>query len=83
MTPLAPRWEAFGWDVVSVDGHDDAALDEALARAEASTVPAVVLARTVKGKGVKLHGGRSRVAHRSSFDARHFDLASADLGPEA
>lgn len=82
MTPLAPRWEAFGWDVVSVDGHDDAALDEALARAEASTAPAVVLARTVKGKGVSFMEGALEW-HTGQLDARHFDLASADLGPEA
>ena len=53
--PLADKWQAFGWDVHEVDGHDPAALLErftALAQREAPLQPAVVIAHTVKGKGV-------------------------------
>ncbi|MFG3712792.1 transketolase [Micromonospora sp. NPDC047730] len=46
------RVEAFGCRAVVVDGHDLAAVDEALGRARQATGPTVVLARTVKGKGV-------------------------------
>ncbi|MFJ6198132.1 transketolase [Micromonospora sp. NPDC092111] len=46
------RAEAFGCQALVVDGHDLAAIDEALGRARRSTGPTVVLARTVKGKGV-------------------------------
>ncbi|MCM0676110.1 transketolase [Micromonospora phytophila] len=46
------RVEAFGCQALVVDGHDLVAIDEALGRARQATGPTVVLARTVKGKGV-------------------------------
>jgi transketolase len=53
--PLADRWTAFGWDVVEVDGHDAAAVIRTFRSIRDDTVrtkPAVVIAHTVKGKGV-------------------------------
>ncbi len=53
--PLGDRWRAFGWHVVEVDGHDVAALATALREIrndDARVRPAVVIAHTVKGKGV-------------------------------
>src|SRR4051794_9138876 len=48
------RAEAFGWHAIEVDGHDVEAIDAAYAEAEATKgKPTVVVARTVKGKGVK------------------------------
>jgi transketolase len=47
------RWEAFGWNAVSVDGHDLDALLNTYAQAEQTNHrPTVVLARTIKGKGI-------------------------------
>ncbi|MEV0155198.1 transketolase [Micromonospora sp. NPDC050686] len=46
------RVEAFGCQGIVVDGHDLVAVDEALGRARQATGPTVVLARTVKGRGV-------------------------------
>ncbi|MEV1142628.1 transketolase [Micromonospora sp. NPDC049799] len=46
------RVEAFGCQALVVDGHDLVAVDEALGRARQATGPTVVLARTVKGRGV-------------------------------
>ncbi|MGC1210221.1 MAG: transketolase [Micromonospora sp.] len=46
------RVEAFGCQALVIDGHDLAAIDEALGRAREATGPTVVLARTLKGKGV-------------------------------
>lgn len=53
--PLADKWRAFGWDVHEVDGHDVTALYQVLrplADRDRPTQPAVVIANTVKGKGV-------------------------------
>jgi transketolase len=53
--PLADKWRAFGWDVHEVDGHDVSALCpllRSLAGRQEPTVPAVVIAHTVKGKGI-------------------------------
>jgi transketolase len=50
----AERARAFGWEAIEVDGHDVGAIEEAYAEAErTSGRPAVVLARTKKGAGVK------------------------------
>jgi transketolase len=47
------RWSAFGWHVVAVDGHNIAALLEAFDEAaQIKGRPAMILARTLKGKGV-------------------------------
>jgi transketolase len=48
------RAQGFGWHAVEVDGHDVEAIDAAYAEATAITgKPTVVIARTIKGKGVK------------------------------
>ncbi len=52
--PLERKWEAFGWSVETLDGHDLAELRAALrgARARRDGRPTVLIANTVKGKGV-------------------------------
>ncbi len=51
--PLADKWRAFGWQVQEVDGHDQRQVIEALERTkQATSCPSVVIAHTVKGKGV-------------------------------
>lgn len=50
--PIAGRWRAFGWDAFDVDGHDVAALDEALVSATDAARPAIVIARTSTLHGV-------------------------------
>ena len=53
MDAYAARVEAFGAEAVVVDGHDVEAIDAALARADEDLErPLVILARTVKGKGI-------------------------------
>lgn len=49
--PFRTKWEAFGWHASEVDGHDHEALRRALADSREG-VPHVVVARTVKGRGV-------------------------------
>ncbi|MFO1477230.1 MAG: transketolase [Verrucomicrobiota bacterium] len=50
--PLDDKWRAFGWGVKSVDGHDYAALTEALAGPAEPGKPTFIIANTVKGRGV-------------------------------
>jgi transketolase len=53
LTPLSRRWEAFGWDVHEVDGHDVDALTHTLQNmSDTAAMPHVLLARTTFGKGV-------------------------------
>lgn len=51
VSPMAKRWEAFGWNVIEIDGHNHDALKDALAQTSEDK-PTVVIANTVKGKGV-------------------------------
>jgi len=48
----ARRFEAFGWQAVECDGHDIAAVQKAFASVRNAGKPSVILARTLKGKGV-------------------------------
>ena len=51
--PVAEKWQGFGWNVICIDGHDIQQIDAAFDRAEATKgVPTVIIAETVKGKGV-------------------------------
>ncbi|MEM1981227.1 MAG: transketolase [Candidatus Hadarchaeales archaeon] len=53
LEPLAEKWGSFGWNVLEVDGHDLLQVAEALDEAERiKGKPTLILARTVKGKGV-------------------------------
>jgi len=49
--PLVPKAEAFGWEAVEVDGHDEAAMHEAVMNRRGGR-PLLLVCRTVKGKGI-------------------------------
>jgi transketolase len=50
---LVEKWQAFGWEVEEIDGHDLAQIQAACARSrKVAGKPCIVLARTVKGKGI-------------------------------
>lgn len=51
--PIAKKWEAFGWNVIEIDGHDMRQILDACDRArEVKGRPTMIIAHTVKGKGV-------------------------------
>jgi transketolase len=53
LEPLAEKWRAFGWEALCIDGHEVAQILEALHRAaEVKGKPSIIIARTVKGKGI-------------------------------
>ena len=53
LEPLAAKWRAFGWKVLEVDGHDIAQIFDAAGKARRTRGrPTVIIAHTVKGKGV-------------------------------
>ena len=79
LEPFADKWRAFGWDVVEVDGHDFDQLDEALAKAWAATdVPVLILAHTIKGKGVDFMENNV-VYHYASADSELCARAKASI----
>ena len=51
--PLAEKWESFGWEVIRADGHDVVGLMDAFDKVrEIKGKPSVILADTIKGKGI-------------------------------
>jgi transketolase len=53
LDPLRPKWEAFGWRTAEIDGHDFRQIIAAVEEAKAAKGrPTMIIARTVKGKGV-------------------------------
>lgn len=69
LEPLADRWRAFGWRVVEADGHDTEALTAALTLAPDPHRPTVLIAHTVKGKGVPRIEGQAR-SHYAKLSRR-------------
>jgi transketolase len=58
------KWKSFGWEVIIVDGHDLDELSKVLALNNIINMPRIVIAKTVKGKGVPL------IEHRSDWHYR-------------
>ncbi len=50
--PVDKKFEAFGWHVITIDGHDYDAIEAALEEAKTVDKPVAIIAETVKGKGV-------------------------------
>lgn len=81
LEPLDQKWTSFGWHVIRVDGHDHAALHAAYAEAKAAMgngKPIVVIADTVKGKGVSFMENtvlwHYRTARGGEYDAAMKEL---------
>jgi len=49
---LPNRWRGFGWEVIEIDGHDFREIEDAFKRPSKIGVPTVILAKTIKGKGI-------------------------------
>jgi transketolase len=82
LDPFGAKWAAFGWHVLEVDGHDLPALIQTLATARrpetAPGRPRVVLARTVKGKGVSFMEA-SDGWHAGHLTAEQYQAAMAEV----
>ena len=79
LEPLAAKWEAFRWHVVSVDGHDMGALLAAFEAAKrVSDRPTVILAETIKGRGVSFMEDNLEW-HGQAPNAQQLEQALAEL----
>jgi transketolase len=80
IAPLADKWRAFGWRVVEIDGHNMTEILETLAGArKAKGQPTVIVARTVKGKGVSYMENQVKW-HSGAVTKELLDQALAELG---
>jgi len=80
MEALAARWRAFGWHTIVVDGHDLAAILDGLAEARRTKGrPTMILARTIKGKGVSFAEGKDGWHGKAFKKGEELDRALAEL----
>ncbi len=77
--PLPDKWRAFGWQVVECDGHDVPSLLDGFAQLQqAKGRPGVLLAHTVKGKGVSFMENKP-AWHAKAPNAQEYEQAKAEL----
>lgn len=74
--PLRKKWESFGWEVREIDGHNFREIEKAIL--EKQTKPMVILAKTVKGKGVSFMEGNN-LYHYKAPSAEEYQKALKEL----
>ena len=77
--PVAQKWQGFGWNVITINGHDIQQIDDAFTQAEATKgVPTVIIAETVKGKDVSF--AENVVGfHNGSLTKEQYEQACREL----
>jgi transketolase len=73
------RFKASGWNAWSIDGHDPAAIDQALNRAKQSDRPSMIACKTTIGKGAPTKAGKASV-HGAPLGATELEGAKKALG---
>ena len=77
--PIDDKFRAFGWNVIVIDAHNYDAILEAIEEAKATKgKPTMILAKSVKGKGVSFMEG-SAAWHGAAPNQEQFDQAIAEL----
>ena len=80
LAPFAEKWKSFGWNVLEVDGHNHDALRSAFAKAKQSAdKPSVIIANTVKGKGISFMEFDILWHYRFPHDGEEYDGALQEL----
>ncbi len=80
LAPFADKWKAFGWNVLDIDGHNHDELRAAFAKAkESEDKPTVIIANTVKGKGISFMEFDILWHYRFPHDGEEYDGALREL----
>jgi transketolase len=75
---FSETWRSFGWEAVEIDGHDLAAIVDALQAPRKAGIPRVILAHTTKGKGVSFMENKVEW-HARPVSAQELQQALAEL----
>ena len=79
LEPLADKWRSFGWHVQEIDGHDVEAISRAVDEAKSvKGKPSVIIAKTVKGKGVSFMENRVEF-HGKALNKEQAAAAMAEM----
>ena len=67
---LSLKWKAFGWNVINCDGHSEKSLEYAFSKIKKfkNQKPSVILAKTIKGKGIPFMEGHGKWHHKIPND---------------
>ena len=80
MGDIRAKFEAFGWHCIECDGHDVDALYDAFEQAKTiKGLPTIVLAHTIKGKGVSFMEGKN-TWHGAPINDENYEKAMIELG---
>lgn len=74
---LESKWSSFGWEVISIDGHDINALINAISK-KVSSKPKVIIANTTKGKGISFMENNN-TWHHNRLTQSTYDQAISEL----
>jgi transketolase len=78
---LAAKWSSFGWDTVEVDGHNIAQLYDAFNSLNTPEKPLVIIANTIKGKGISF-AENNNAWHHAVLTKLQYEIAIAELNKE-
>lgn len=67
--PLKDKWQAFGWEVREIDGHNFEEIKESLS--SPSEKPVIIIAKTIKGKGVSFMEGNNLYHYKAPSDEEY------------
>ena len=80
LEPFTDKWKSFGWEVRETDGHDHAEIKNALKELPvAKDKPTVIIAHTIKGKGVSFMEKNAVLWHYRSAQGEEFEAALKEL----
>lgn len=81
--PVDKKWEAFGWNVIKIDGHNLESIEEAVEAAKnVKGKPTIIIAETVKGKGISFMENQANW-HGNAPNAEQCKQAMCELEVEA
>lgn len=70
LSPLQRKFEAFGWEVIETDGHDFEKLKTSFNKSHSLSKPKIIIANTIKGKGIPYFEGRFDSHYKSIDDEK-------------
>jgi transketolase len=80
LAPLDKKWEAFGWHVINIDGHNHAELRQAFDKANKfEDKPTMILAHTIKGKGISFMENNILWHYRFPHKGEEYDNSLKEL----
>ena len=80
LNPIAEKWEAFGWNVIEIDGHNMQEILGGLYQADKCLdTPSVIIASTIKGKGLAIAESHPTGMHNAPLTRQQYDDALASL----